>query len=189
MRLCVFCGSSSGTDPAYADAARTMGGLLAARDIGLVYGGARTGLMGIVADAVLAGGGEVDGVMPRLLIEKEVNHTGLTRLEIVETMHERKLRMAEISDGFIAMPGGIGTLEEIFEQWTWLLLGIHRKPCGFLNIAGYYDHLAAMLRHSVSQGFLGKGDIAAVAFDTDAVSLLDTLLAFEPPPPRWAGKA
>ena len=189
MRICIFCGSSPGIDHIYAEAAKAAGALIAARGHHLVYGGARTGLMGIVADAVLAGGGEVDGVMPRHLIEKEINHTGLTRLAIVETMHERKMKMAEISDGFIALPGGIGTLEEIFEQWTWLVLGVHQKPCAFLNVNGYYDHLQAMMQHAVEQGFMKDAHVRTVLFASSPEKILDAFTDYKAPPARWTEKS
>src|SRR5262245_13303074 len=146
-RLCVFCGSSSGRDPAYRAAAVELGALLAERRIGLVYGGAASGLMGAVAEATRAAGGEVIGVIPRALVEWAVAHTGLSDLRIVSTMHERKALMAELSDGFIALPGGIGTLEEMFEVWTWAQLGSHSKPCALLNVGGFYDRLLAFLDH------------------------------------------
>lgn len=152
--LCIFCGSASGITPAYAAAARLLGTTLAERGIGIVYGGASVGLMGIVADAALAAGGQVIGVIPRTLFEREVGHPGITRLEVVETMHERKARMAALSDGFIAMPGGIGTFEELFEVWTWGQLGIHRKPCALLNAGGFYTPMIAFLDHAVAEGFI-----------------------------------
>ena len=141
MRICVFCGSSFGNNEVYGNAAREMGRTLAAHKIGLIYGGGRVGLMGVLADAALNAGGAVIGVIPRSLVEREIQHTSLTELHTVATMHERKTRMAELADAFIALPGGAGTLEEIFEQWTWAQLGIHRKPCGFLNTNGFFDPL------------------------------------------------
>ncbi len=143
--VCVFCGSNPGNDPVYAAGARAMGAEIARRGLVLVYGGGAVGLMGIVANAALEAGGEVHGVIPEALRRKEVGHHGLTRLEVVDTMHTRKARMAELSDGFVAMPGGIGTFEELFEIWTWGQLGIHTKPLGLLNIAGFYDPLAQFL--------------------------------------------
>jgi len=137
MRICVFCGSSLGSDQVYADAARAAGRTLARRRIALVYGGGRVGLMGVLADAALNAGGRVIGVIPQSLLEREIQHMGLSELQVVSTMHERKTKMAELASGFIALPGGAGTLEEIFEQWTWAQLGIHHKPCGFLNTNGY----------------------------------------------------
>src|ERR1051325_8659898 len=154
QRLCVFTGSSSGARAAYAEAARELGTLLARRGIGLVYGGARVGLMGAVADAVLAAGGEAIGVIPQALVAKEVAHTGLTALHVVESMHARKAMMSDLSDGFIALPGGWGTLEELFEVLTWAQLGLHRKPTGLLNVDGYFDGLLAFLTHTVAEAFV-----------------------------------
>lgn len=154
MRLCIFSGSSPGRLPVYAEMATQLGEALAKAGIGLVYGGASVGLMGAVADAALASGGEVIGVMPAFLADKELSHTGLADLRIVGSMHERKALMADLSDGFIALPGGIGTFEELFEVWTWAQLGQHAKPCALLNINGFYDGLAAFLDNVVSEAFL-----------------------------------
>lgn len=178
--VCVFCGSNPGNDPVYADAARAMGAEIARRGLVLVYGGGAVGLMGIVADAALAAGGEVHGIIPRALREKEVGHHGLTRLEIVETMHIRKARMAELSEGFIAMPGGIGTFEELFEIWTWGQLGIHEKPLAFLNVAGFYDPLATFLDNTVEAGFLKQTHRAMAITDTEPVTLLDRMEQYLP---------
>jgi uncharacterized protein (TIGR00730 family) len=178
--ICVFCGSNPGNDPVYADAARAMGAEIARRGLVLVYGGGAVGLMGIVADAALAAGGEVHGIIPRALREKEVGHYGLTRLEIVETMHIRKARMAELSDGFIAMPGGIGTFEELFEIWTWGQLGIHDKPLAFLNVAGFYDPLATFLDNTVEAGFLKQTHRAMAITDTQPATLLDRMEQYVP---------
>lgn len=153
-RVCVFCGSSEGSDPVYRAAAVATGTILARAGIGLVYGGASVGLMGAVADAALAAGGEVIGVMPRPLAEKEIAHPGLSELRIVGSMHERKALMAELSSGFIALPGGIGTLEELFEVWTWAQLGYHEKPCALFNVAGFYDDLIGFLDSLVAKRFL-----------------------------------
>ena len=153
-RLCVYCGSSPGTGNTYVSAAKEFGSLLVQQGIGLVYGGAKMGIMGVLADTVLEGGGNVTGVIPHALHGKEVAHTGLTELHVVDSMHERKSLMAVLSDGFVAMPGGYGTLEEIIEVITWGQLGFHDKPCGLLNINGYYDHLLAFLDHSEAEGFL-----------------------------------
>jgi uncharacterized protein (TIGR00730 family) len=180
-RVCVYAGSNFGTDPAYADAARALSALLAERGIGLVYGGASVGLMGVLADTALAAGGEVIGVMPRTLIEREIGHPGLTELRMVESMHERKALMAELSDAFVAVPGGIGTLEELIEVYSWSQLGFHRKGCGALNVRGYYDALAAFLDHAVTQGFLRDEHRAVLMFEDDPAKLLDRLAAFEPP--------
>ncbi|PTM38747.1 TIGR00730 family Rossman fold protein [Bosea sp. 124] len=178
--VCVFCGSNPGNEPVYADAARAMGAEIARRGMVLVYGGGAVGLMGIVADAALAAGGEVHGIIPRALREKEVGHYGLTRLEVVETMHIRKARMAELSDGFIAMPGGIGTFEELFEIWTWGQLGIHDKPLAFLNVAGFYDPLAAFLDNTVEAGFLKQTHRAMAITDTQPATLLDRMEQYVP---------
>jgi uncharacterized protein (TIGR00730 family) len=154
MRLCVFCGSSKGTNPVYADAARRLGEQMAARGLGLVYGGGHIGLMGILADAVLAGGGEAIGVIPRALVERELAHGGLTALHVVDTMHQRKALMADLADGFAALPGGFGTGDELFEILTWAQLGLHGKPIGLLNTAGFFDPLLAWLDRGVAEGFL-----------------------------------
>ncbi len=148
----IFCGSSAGEHPLYLETARLVGRTLAQQGLALVYGGGKVGLMGAVADAALEAGGVVIGVMPRGLVEREIAHRGLTELHVVEDMHERKTKMAALADGFIALPGGAGTLEEIFEQWTWAQLGIHEKPCAFLNIKGYYDPLQAMVDNMVREG-------------------------------------
>jgi len=152
--LCVFCGSSTGIDGRYLLAARELGGALAARGVGLVYGGAGVGLMGALADAVLEAGGDVVGVIPESLERKEVAHRGLRDLRVVSSMHERKALMAELADGFVALPGGIGTLEELFEVWTWAHLGYHAKPCAIYNVAGFYTGLTAFLDHVAAAGFL-----------------------------------
>ena len=154
MRLCVFCGSSPGNKPEYLAAAQQLGTALAKAGIGLVYGGAQVGLMGAVADAALAAGGDVIGVIPRHLVERELAHEGLTTLHEVGSMHERKAMMADLSDGFIALPGGVGTFEELFEVWTWGQLGHHQKPCALFNAAGYYDQLIAFLDHALTEGFM-----------------------------------
>lgn len=155
-RLCVFCGSSMGNLADYRAAAAELGEFLAGREIGVVYGGASVGLMGTVADSALAAGGEVIGVIPRLLQEKELAHPGLTALHVVDTMHQRKALMAELCDGFIALPGGMGTFEEFFEVLTWGQLGMHCKPCGLLNVAGYYDRLLAFVDQAVVEGFVRR---------------------------------
>lgn len=152
--ICVFCGSSNGSDPAYAKAARHLGQAIAGNGLTLVYGGGHVGLMGVVADAALEAGGEVIGVMPKSLVDREIAHTGLTKLHVVSSMHERKALMADLSDGFIALPGGNGTLEEFFEVLTWAQLGEHDKPCGLLNAAGYYDPLLAVFDQMVLMKFL-----------------------------------
>ncbi|MBV8047025.1 MAG: TIGR00730 family Rossman fold protein [Paludibacterium sp.] len=183
--LCVFCGSSAGSRPVYADMARATGRALAQAGLSLIYGGGQVGLMGAVADAALEAGGQVIGVMPRHLVEREIAHKGLSRLDVVETMHERKARMAELADGFIALPGSTGTLEELFEQWTWAQLGRHDKPCGVLNIAGYYDALLAFARHMSDEGFMRKEylDMLVVAQTPEAI--LRGFASYRPPPRKW----
>lgn len=153
-KICVYCGSSPGKNPAYADAAKGLAKELCTRDIGLVFGGGAVGIMGFVADAMLADGGEVIGVIPKALAKKEVAHYGLSELHVVSSMHERKAMMADLADGFIALPGGWGTLEEIFEMLTWAQLGFHEKPCGLLNIEGYFDGLIGFLENSFEQQFV-----------------------------------
>jgi uncharacterized protein (TIGR00730 family) len=180
-RVCVYAGSNPGTHPAYADAARALAATLAEREIGLVYGGGRVGLMGVLADTMLEAGGETIGVMPQALIDREIGHRGLTELRVVDSMHERKAQMAELSDAFVAVPGGIGTLEELIEVYTWSQLGIHSKACGVLNVRGYYDHLAAFLDHAVDEAFLRKEHRAVLSVAADPAELLDRLGAFEPP--------
>ena len=185
-RLCVFCGSSVGNQPAYAEAARAMGALLAARGIGLVYGGGHVGLMGVLADAVMADGGEVIGVIPQTLADREIAHTGLTELRVVDSMHTRKAMMAELADAFVAMPGGVGTFEEFFEVVTWTQLGVHRKPCGLLNVNAFYTPLAAFIDQAVSEGFIRPIHRAAVVVDSDPARLLDTLATIDlPDVPKW----
>lgn len=180
-RICVFCGANPGTDRAFAEAARLVGSLLARNKIGLVYGGGQTGLMGIVAEAALRAGGQVIGVIPHNLETKELAHRGLTELRVVSSMHERKAMMAELSDGFIALPGGIGTLEEMFEIWTWGQLGLHHKPCGLLNVNAYYDPLWVFLKGMVEQKFLRPEHWEMMMVDTNPEGLLERFLAYTPP--------
>jgi hypothetical protein len=180
-RVCVFCGSSPGRRDEYRLAAARLGTELGRRDIGLVYGGASIGLMGVVADAAREAGGEVIGVIPRSLVDLEVAHTGLDDLRIVASMHERKALMAELSDAFIALPGGLGTLEEIFEVWTWAQLGSHAKPCAFLNISGFYDGLMGFLDHVVDEEFLRPVHRDMVMVETEPDALISALLAYQPP--------
>jgi uncharacterized protein (TIGR00730 family) len=185
-RVCVFCGSSLGSRPAYADAARGLGEALARRRIGLVYGGGSIGLMGVVADAALAAGGEVIGVIPRALERRELAHGKLTRLDVVGSMHERKARMAELSDAFVALPGGLGTLEELAEVLTWAQLGLHRKPCALLDAGGYWRPLTAFLDHAVAERFVRHEHRAMVLVDDDPEALLDRLEVYAPPAvERW----
>jgi hypothetical protein len=179
--VCVFAGSSAGARHEYRLAAVELGRVLAARGIGLVYGGARVGLMGAVADAVLDNGGRAIGVIPRALVDKEVAHTGLTDLHVVTSMHERKALMADSADGFVALPGGWGTLEEFFETLTWAQLGIHGKPCGLLNVYGYYDGLLSFLEHSIEQGFVRPEYRAMISVSDSPATLLDLLQTSVPP--------
>ena len=180
-RICVYCGSSIGKRTEYAAAAKALGEALVARNIGLVYGGASVGIMGLIADTVLSLGGEVIGVIPQAIADKEIAHTGLSKLEVVANMHERKAMMAEYSDGFIALPGGMGTLEELFEVLTWGQLGFHTKPCGLLNVEGYYDHLIAFLEHAVDQEYLKDQHLGMLQTQTDPDALLDLLAAYQAP--------
>ena len=180
-RICVFAGSSSGARPEYREAAVELGRVLAAHSISLVYGGARVGLMGAVADAVLAAGGTVTGVIPGALAEKEVAHSGLTDLRVVSSMHERKALMSELADGFVALPGGWGTLDELFEILTWAQLGIHRKPCGLLNVSGYFDGLLSFLEHSHVEGFVRREYQSMITVADSPGALLDRLATYRPP--------
>ena len=179
-RICVFCGSNAGARGEYADAARKLAAVLVERKLGIVYGGGNVGLMGVLADAALEHGGEVTGVIPRKLVDKEVAHRGVTELRIVETMHERKALMNDLSDAFIALPGGFGTLDEFFEVLTWSQLGFHGKPCALLNVAGYYDRMLAMLDHAVTERLLRPVHRELVIADTDPSRLLQRLSAFSP---------
>lgn len=184
--VCVFLGSSAGEDPRYLEAATHLGRTLLSRDLGLVYGGSRVGLMGRLADTVLDGEGQVVGVIPRALMDREVAHQGLTELRITDSMHERKSTMVERADAFIAAPGGIGTLEEFFEVLSWSQLGLHRKPCGLLNTRGYFDPLIRLLDHAVREGFLQRSHRAMVLVEDEPEALLDRLSTYDPPRvPRW----
>ena len=174
--LCVYCGSRPGTDPAFAETARQVGQWIGDHDGQLVYGGGRNGLMGIVADATLAAGGRVIGVIPKALVEKEWAHIGCTELHIVDTMHERKRIMAEHADAFLSLPGGIGTMEEFFEVWTWRQLGYHAKPVGLLNLNGYYDHLLAFLHTSVQNGFMSDWQMELIHVGAEPIALLEQLV-------------
>lgn len=185
--VCVFCGSSSGTRPVYAEAARRVGAALARSGLGLVYGGGRVGLMGELADAVLAAGGRVVGIIPEPLVTKELAHDGLTELVVVPGMHERKARMAARSAAFLVLPGGIGTFEEFFEIWTWAALGLHRKPIGLLNVERYFDPMLGLLGHATAEGFLRPEhrDVLLIGADPDAI--VTRLPGHQPPPsgPLW----
>ena len=187
--VCVFCGASAGSNPAYREAAIALGRTLAERQLTSVYGGGAVGLMGIVADAALAAGGEVIGVIPESLRSLEIGHNGLTRLEVVDGMHARKARMAELSDAFIALPGGLGTLEELFEVWTWGQLGYHAKPLGLMDVNGFYSKLAGFLDHVVSEGFVRDEHRNMLQISDSPTELLDTLDAWTPlAAPKWAGQ-
>lgn len=186
--ICVYCGSSPGNDPAFLDAARAFGDLLGRRGIRLVFGGGDVGLMGAIADAVLAAGGEVVGVIPQGLVDREVAHFGLTELHVTKSMHERKAMMAELADGFVAMPGGLGTLEELFEMLTWAQLGLHRKPVGLLNVAGYYDALVAFVDHTVEAGFVRPQHRALFCVHGGGEALLEEFAGWSPEAiPKWLG--
>jgi uncharacterized protein (TIGR00730 family) len=180
-RVCVYCGSSPGRAPEYRDAAVALVGALVERGLGVVYGGAHVGLMGVVADTALDAGAEVIGVIPQALVDHEIAHTGLSDLRVVGSMHERKAQMAELADAFVALPGGLGTLEELFEVATWSQLGLHVKPCGLLNVLGYYDGLAGMLDHAVAERFLRPENRAIIVVESDPAAMVDALAAWEPP--------
>jgi uncharacterized protein (TIGR00730 family) len=185
VRICVFCGSSPGNDSAYAQAARSIGQGLAEKGCELVYGGGRVGLMGVVADTVLAAGGKVIGVIPRALVDQEIAHGALTQLLVVETMHERKAKMAELADGFVALPGGVGTLEEIFEQWGWARLGIHQKPCAFLDVNGFFEPVKAMIEQMLQAGFMRREHTDILTFASDLEPILTAFRSYRAPPTRW----
>ena len=189
MRLAVYCGSSHGFDPVHAETARALGTELAAAGVGLVYGGGNVGLMGTIADAVLEAGGEVIGVIPQALVDREVAHHGVTKLHVTSSMHERKALMADLSDGFVALPGGIGTMEELFEVWTWGQLGYHAKPCALLNVDGYYDGLIAFLDSMVTNGFLNDESRAMLIEVDEVTDLLDRLADHAPQTvDKWIGR-
>src|SRR5438128_6633041 len=186
-RVCVFCASSTGGDALYAEAAQALAVELVERGIGIVYGGGSVGLMGVLADTALAGGGEVIGVLPGPLASKELAHTGVTELRLVESMHERKATMGALGDGFLTLPGGLGTLEETFEVLTWSLLGIHRKPIGLLNVNGYYDPFLRLLTHAMREGFLRRDFLGLLTVGATPGELLDAMEAWTPPalPRAW----
>jgi uncharacterized protein (TIGR00730 family) len=187
-RVCVFCGSRTGTAPGYADGTRGLAEALVRRGLGLVYGAGNVGLMAVLADAVLARGGEVIGVIPQALMDKELAHGGLTQLEIVETMHQRKALMADLADAFVALPGGFGTADELFEILTWAQLGIHRKPVGLLNVGGFFDPLLAWLDHCVREGFIKQQHRDLLENSADVERLFDALSLHHPGPEvtKWA---
>ncbi len=190
MRICVFLGASPGRLPLYAQAAAGFGRLLAERGHGLVYGGGNVGLMGVIADAALAAGGEVIGVIPEALRDRELDHRGLSDLRIVDTMHARKAMMADLSDAFVALPGGIGTLEELFEVWTWAQLGYHAKPCGLLNVGGFFDAMAGFLDHIVAEGFLSAAHRSRLIVGDEPEALLDRIVRYDGPPAlRWIDRS
>jgi uncharacterized protein (TIGR00730 family) len=180
-RICVFCGSSPGSRPEYAETARSLARELVSRGIELVYGGGRVGLMGEIAREAMRTGGRVTGIIPRALVEKELAFTAVSDLRIVGSMHERKALMSELSDAFIALPGGLGTIEELFEVLTWSQLGIHRKPCGLLNSAGYYDRLSGFLDHAVTQGFVQPSHREMIFMEESPGALIERFLTYEPP--------
>ena len=188
--VCVYCGANPGADPAFLSAASMLGSLLALQRRGLVYGGGRVGRMGALADAALGAGGRVVGIMPRDLMEREIGHSGLTELQVVDSMHQRKMLMADLADGFVALPGGIGTLEEFFEIWTWSQLGLVRKPLGVLNVAGFFDPLLVFLDQLVAQGFVSAESRAFLCVDDDAERLLERM-ATQPLPHlrRWLDRS
>jgi uncharacterized protein (TIGR00730 family) len=187
-RVCVFCGASSGRLRAYGESARAFGQTAAARGVGIVYGGGRVGLMGALADGALAAGGEVVGVIPQALVERELAHERLTTLHVVESLHERKALMAELADGFVALPGGFGTFDELMEQLTWSQLGLHSKPVGLLDVEGYWRPLVALARHATEEGFVREADLGSIAVAGEAGALLDQLARLasqERPRPKW----
>jgi uncharacterized protein (TIGR00730 family) len=189
-RICVFAGSNLGVRDEYSAVAQELGRALAQREVGLVYGGARVGLMGAVANAVLASRGHVTGVIPKALVAKEVAHVGLSELRVVGSMHERKAMMADLADGFIALPGGWGTLEEFFEVLTWAQLGLHQKPCGLLNVESYFDRLLSFMAHAIDEGFLKREYGAMVLVSGSPAALLDMLAAYRAPAvEKWIGRA
>ncbi|MGF6956455.1 TIGR00730 family Rossman fold protein [Paraburkholderia youngii] len=185
--VCVYCGSSMGAKPLYAQAARAFGRALVEADLALVFGGGKVGLMGVIADTVMAEGGRAIGVIPELLVSKEVGHNGLTELHVVPDMHHRKKMMAELSDAFVAMPGGAGTLEELFEVFTWAQLGYHGKPVALLNTGGFYEPLIRLLQHTVNEGFLRKTYLDMLQIDADPLALISKLQRYAPPArDKWA---
>jgi len=189
MRICVFLGSSPGRLPVYREAAVRFGTLLAERGIGLVYGGGTVGLMGAIADAVCAAGGEVIGVIPEALRAREHDHQGITQLHVVETMHERKAMMAKLADGFVCLPGGIGTFEELFEVWTWAQLGYHAKSCGLLDVNGFYTRMSDFIDHVVDEGFLQPRHRAMLLIEREPEAMLDTMARYlAPPTEQWIGE-
>ena len=180
-KVCVYCGSSPGAQPEYAEAARELGRVLAGEGLGVIYGGSNVGLMGQLADGALEGGGEVIGVIPRMFVNKGIDHWGLTEVRVVNSMHERKAVMAELGDAFIALPGGMGTLEEFFEMLTWAQLGMHRKPCGLLNVCGYYDRLVDFLNHTVAERFIRRDHRSMILVADTPTALLQKFQEYRAP--------
>ncbi len=180
-RICVFCGSKVGSSGLYCEAAQQLGRLMVGRGLGLVYGGGSVGLMGVIANTVLAAGGEVIGVIPEMLATKELLHEGVRQMHVMASMHSRKARMAELADAFIAMPGGFGTFEELLEMITWSQLGIHRKPVGLLNVAGYYDSLIQFVDHAIAEGFIKEKHRQLIVIADEPAPLLDLILSHKPP--------
>lgn len=186
MKVAVYCGSRSGNEPLYAEKAKELGEFFGKNGIDLVFGGGHVGLMGITADAVLASGGKAYGVIPEHLVNRELAHPGLTELFVVKDMHERKAKMAELADGFVALPGGIGTLEEIFEVWTWAQLGMHRKPCAFYNVNGFYDSLLQMVETMVAAEFVSQQYLDMIVLADNPTDLVDRFRNYTPPREKWA---
>jgi len=184
--ICVYCGSSLGNDPAFREEAARAGAYIAQQGLTLVYGGGRVGLMGTVADAALAAGGKVIGVMPADLVKQEIAHKGLTELVVVDSMHERKWKMAELGDAFLSLPGGPGTFEEFIEQWTWALLGFHAKPCGFANVSGYWEPWRKAVQQMIDAGFVGQQYGDMLIYEATAEKVIERFRTYEPPPPKWA---
>jgi len=188
--VCIYCGSSLGNSPEYAEQASILARTLAQNAITIVYGGAKVGLMGVIADTALAEGGTVIGVIPQSLVEKEVAHQGLSKIHVVESMHERKALMSELSEGFIALPGGVGTFEEIFEVWTWAQLGFHSKPCGLLNVSSYFDPLSAFISHAASEGFIKPQHQQMLIVAATVDELLAKFNTYKPPTvKKWISQA
>lgn len=187
--ICVFCGSSLGNDPIYQQIAQATGLAIAQQGQTLVYGGGRSGLMGVVADSAIAAGGQVIGIIPQALVDRELAHTGLAELYVVKDMHERKTKMAELADAFVALPGGAGTMEEIFEQWTWNQLGIHQKPCAFLNVEGFYDGLIQTIQDSVDRGFSQARFVENLIVADNIGEILTAFSVYQPATPKWMSAA
>ena len=187
--ICVFCGSSLGNDPIYQQIAQATGLAIAQQGQTLVYGGGRSCLMGVVADSAIVAGGQVIGIIPQALVDRELAHTGLTELYVVKDMHERKTKMAELADAFVALPGGAGTMEEIFEQWTWNQLGIHQKPCAFLNVEGFYDGLIQTIQDSVDRGFSQARFVENLIVADNIGEILTAFSVYQPATPKWMSAA